>query len=99
MNETAPEVYPALSIKSPFCLRLEKLNPVPAPVLCILAVSCKILNMELMSSSIGSTKHAASCCSFLPAFSNVGELGRKSKEAIILQHSCSVLLTLFLLCL
>src|SRR3989338_9669263 len=82
MNDTGPEVNPELSIKSPFGLNFEKLKPVPAPVLWIKAVSCNVLNIELMSSSIGSTKQAANCCNFLPALNKVGEFGKKSNEPI-----------------
>ena len=77
-----PRVNPELSIKSPFGLNFEKLKPVPAPVLWIKAVSCNVLNIELMSSSIGSTKQAANCCNFLPALNKVGEFGKKSNEPI-----------------
>ena len=43
--------------------------------------------MESIESSTGKTKHAESCCNGLPAFINVGELGKKSKEDIIVKNS------------
>ena len=39
--------------------------------------------MPSMESSTGSTKHALSCCSSLPAFMRVGELGMNFRESII----------------
>ncbi len=42
--------------------------------------------MPSMESSTGSTKHAESCCSSLPAFIKVGELGMKRRESIICRN-------------
>ena len=62
---------------------LEKENPVPPPLLWMRAVFLTAVKMLSMLSSTGSTKHAESWPSSLPAFISVGELGRNSIPAII----------------
>lgn len=49
----------------------------------MMAVFFTASKMDSSESSTGSTKHAASCPSSLPAFMRVGELGRNSREESI----------------
>ncbi|VVC02059.1 Uncharacterised protein [uncultured archaeon] len=90
MNDKGPEATPAVLLTmSPFGLSLENEKPVPPPLLWIMAVYFTASNMPSMSSSTGSTKHAASCPTFVPAFMSVGEFGRNSKLVIIWKKACS----------
>ena len=83
MKETGPLEIPFVVFTTSFLGRsLEKEKPVPPPLLCMSAVyftASKILSIE---SSTGRTKQAESCCSSLPAFMSVGELGRKLREVM-----------------
>ncbi|OQA20681.1 MAG: hypothetical protein BWY60_01151 [Actinobacteria bacterium ADurb.Bin346] len=73
-----------------FGLIFEKEYPTPPPDFCINAVSFKASNIFSIESPTGSTKQAASCWSSLPAFINVGELGRKSRSAIMSKNCLSI---------
>ena len=85
IKDIGPDAVPfVLEIKSPFGLMRLKLNPVPPPLFCIRDIIFIELNMLSSESSIGSTKHAANCPTSVPAFINVGELGKNSKLDIIL---------------
>ena len=85
MNEIGPLEIPLVVLTRSFLGRMrEKENPVPPPLLWISAVFLIVSKMLSIESSIGRTKHAESCWSSPPAFINVGELGRKSRVAIIL---------------
>ena len=80
MKLTGPEATPPVDpTRSPSGLSLLKANPVPPPLLWIIAVSFTPSKMPSRESGTGSTKHAESCCSSRPAFIRVGELGRMSK--------------------
>jgi len=57
----------------------EKENPVPPPLLWIMAACLMASKMLSMESSTGRTKQADSCPRLLPAFIRVGELGMKSR--------------------
>ncbi len=88
---TGPLATPPVDLTvDPFALSLEKLNPVPPPLLCISAAFFIDSNIPSMVSSIGRTKHALSCPKGLPAFINVGELGRNSRFDIISKNSSSI---------
>ena len=50
--------------------------------LAIIAVLFIVSNIDSIESSIGRTKQALNCCKSLPAFINVGLLGKNRKEAI-----------------
>ncbi|MBA7542811.1 hypothetical protein ES705_35135 [subsurface metagenome] len=83
MKETGPEATPPVDLTtSPFGLSREKEKPVPPPLWWIKAVFLTALNMLSIESSTGKTKQAASCPSSVPAFINVGLLGRNSRLRI-----------------
>ncbi len=85
MKETGPLATPPVEpTMSPSGLRELKEKPVPPPDWCMMAVCLTASNMEARESSTGRTKQAASCWRRLPAFIRVGELGRNSRELIIL---------------
>src|SRR6516225_11432504 len=91
MNETGPLDSPRDEpIESPRGRSLEKENPVPPPVFWIKAITRSPAKIESMESSIGTTKHAESCAPGRPAFTSVGELGRKSRSRIIRQNASEV---------
>ena len=78
MKLIAPLDVPWLLLTvAPAGLRCPKVNPVPPPVLCIRAASLRVPNMLSIVSSMGSTKHAASCPLPTPAPVHVGVFGRK----------------------
>ncbi len=85
MNEIGPLEMPLVVLTRSFLGRMrEKENPVPPPLLWISAVFLIVSKMLSIESSIGRTKQAESCWSSAPAFIRVGELGRKSRVAIML---------------
>ncbi len=91
MNETGPLETPAVDITVSFAGRmLENENPVPPPLLCIIAVCFKVSKILSIESSMGKTKHAASWPRSRPAFIRVGELGKNQKFVIIFKKFCSV---------
>ena len=80
---TGPEAMPPVErTTSPLGRRREKLKPVPPPDWWMRAVAFTASKMLVISSSTGITKQAESCPMGVPAFINVGELGRKSRLAI-----------------
>ncbi len=75
---TGPLATPPVEFtEEPLGRSLEKLKPVPPPLLCINAAFFTLSKMPSILSSIGRTKHALSCPKGLPAFIRVGEFGRK----------------------
>ena len=81
MKETGPLATPiVLRTRSFAGRRREKAKPVPPPDLWMTAVSRIALKMPSIESGTGSTKQAESCCRSRPAFTSVGEFGRKSSE-------------------
>jgi len=85
MKDMGPDAVPFdLCIMSPSGLIFEKLNPVPPPLWCIIAICFSASNICCIESSIGITKHADNCPSCVPAFISVGEFGRKSRFDIVL---------------
>ena len=85
IKDIGPEDIPFVEpTTSPLGLNLEKPKPVPPPDLCIIAAYLTASNMDSIESSTGSTKHAESCPSRLPAFINVGLFGRNEREVISL---------------
>ena len=82
-KDMAPEATPPVVLTtSRFGRRCEKENPVPPPVLWIIAAAFKVSNMLSMESSMGRTKQALSCLNTVPAFMRVGELGMNSSLVI-----------------
>ena len=87
INETGPEDTPIVDLTTSFLgLNLEKEKPVPPPLLWIRAVFFIVSNMLSRESSTGSTKHADSCPSSLPAFINVGLFGMKLLSVMKLKN-------------
>ena len=58
----------------------------PPPDWCTKAASLIAPKIDSMESSTGSTKQAESCCRSRPAFMRVGEFGRNSSSAIMLEE-------------
>ena len=84
MKEMGPLEIPFVVFTTSFLGRMrENENPVPPPLLWMSAVCLIVSKMLSIESSIGRTKQAESCWSSAPAFMRVGELGRKSRDAII----------------
>ena len=83
MKEMGPDAIPPVDLTtSPLGLSLEKENPVPPPLWWIRAAFFTLSKMLSIESSMGSTKQADNCPRLRPAFIRVGELGKKSSEAI-----------------
>lgn len=81
MKLTGPDAGPFVLITMSFLGRsFEKLNPVPPPDWCIIAICFSVSNISVSESPTGRTKHAESCPSPVPAFISVGVFGRKSSE-------------------
>ena len=79
-----PEATPPVELTVlPFWRRRENEKPVPPPLLWIRAACLIASKISSMLSSTGSTKHAESWPSGLPAFISVGEFGRNSRLVII----------------
>ena len=97
MNETGPLARPMLDRTMAFFGRsLLNEKPMPPPVCWISAALRSVEKMPSglslpISSSIASTKHAASCPSGVPAPVNVGEFGKNFLEEIILKNSSACL--------
>jgi hypothetical protein len=80
IKEIGPEATPpVLLTMSLDGLSLEKEKPVPPPDWCIIAAFFTASNISTTESPTGSTKHALSWPSFVPAFISVGELGMNLK--------------------
>ena len=85
MNDKGPLETPFVDLTMSFFGRIwENEKPVPPPLLWMRAVYLTDSNISSMESPTGSTKHAESCPSSLPAFISVGELGRKSRSVMTL---------------
>ena len=83
MKLIGPDAVPPVVLTiAPLPLILENENPVPPPLFCTRAVSLIVSKISSMLSPTGSTKHAESCPSALPAFISVGEFGRNSPLVI-----------------
>src|SRR6056297_863598 len=82
-NDIGPEAIPPVEPTRLFWGRSrEKENPVPPPDLWIKAAFLMASKIPSMESSTGKTKQAASCPRSVPAFINVGELGKKQNVVI-----------------
>ena len=93
-KDMGPEAMPPVVLTtSRFGRRREKENPVPPPVLWIIAAAFKVSNMLSIESSMGRTKQALSCLNIVPAFMRVGELGMNSRLVIIWKYWFSKLAT------
>ena len=91
MKLMGPEATPPVErTAAPAGRSREKAKPVPPPDLCISAAYLTASNICSMESSTGSTKHADSWPSGLPAFMSVGELGMNSRPAIASKNSSAV---------
>ncbi len=87
---TGPEATPPVELTvAPAGRSLEKLKPVPPPLLCIMAACLIASNIPSIESSTGSTKHAESWPRSFPAFIRVGELGINSRLVSILKKVSS----------
>ena len=90
MNDTGPDAIPFVLLTiSPLGLSFENENPVPPPDCWIIAISFNVRKILSRESSTGRTKHADNCPRFVPAFINVGELGRNSRFFIISKNLLS----------
>ena len=83
MNETGPLATPIVERTRSFeGRRRENEKPVPPSDLWMMAVFLTVSKMPSIESSTGRTKQAESCWRSRPAFTSVGEFGRKSSEAM-----------------
>ena len=83
MNETGPLATPMVERTRSFAgRRRENAKPVPPPDLWMMAVCLIASKMPSIESGTGRTKQAESCWRSRPAFTSVGEFGRKSSDAI-----------------
>ena len=90
MNEMGPEAMPWVErTMSPLGRTRENEKPVPPPDWWISAMLRTAPKMLAMSSSMGMTKQAESWPMAVPAFINVGELGRNSRLAMALKKRSS----------
>jgi hypothetical protein len=80
IKETGPlETPPVERTTLFFGLSLEKLNPVPPPLLCIIAVFFIASKIDSIESPTGRTKHADNWPKSLPEFIRVGLFGMNLK--------------------
>ncbi len=82
-KDTGPEATPPVEpTRASLGRRREKEKPVPPPDLWIMAACFTASKISSMESPTGSTKQAESWPRSVPAFINVGELGRNFQPVI-----------------